>query len=168
MLERTNNELQEQIELTSSKILNETLIMQDIKNILGMSNQYEIKRTLQALIDETNTRCNNEQIIKDEFIMKLKQLYIELVGNADNSSNNTITYSNLEMLVHKVIDTVNDLMKQRNTNETTINNYSNHNSMRVLYRNFCKKIMTQNNISNINELEPFILSIVNNRELNIS
>ena len=168
LLERTNNELQEQIELTSSKILNETLIMQDIKNILGMSNQYEIKRTLQALIDETNTRCNNEQIIKDEFIMKLKQLYIELVGNADNSSNNTITYSNLEMLVHKVIDTVNDLMKQRNTNETTINNYSNHNSMRVLYRNFCKKIMTQNNISNINELEPFILSIVNNRELNIS
>ena len=171
LLEQTNNELQEQIELTSSKILKETIIMQDIKNILGLSsmNQCEINRTLRTLIDNVSVISTEEQVIKDEFVMKLKQLYVELVGSDD--SNNNISYSKLEMLVHKVIGIANDLMKHRNTNEIGVNSYHNsnsNNSMRVLYKNFCRNIMKKHNINNIKDFETFILSIVNQKEVNIS
>jgi hypothetical protein len=169
LLEKTNNELQEQIELTSSKILKETIIMQDITNILGLSsmNQCKINKSLRTLIDNVSVMNNEEQVIKDEFVMKLKQLYVELVGS--DESNNNISYSKLEMLVHKVIGIVNDLMKHRNTNEISVNSYHhNNNSMRVLYKNFCRNIMKKNNINNIKDFETFILSIVNQREVNIS
>lgn len=172
LLEKTNNELQEQIELTSSKILKETIIMQDITNILGLSsmNQCEINKTLRTLIDDVSVMSTEEQVIKDEFVMKLKQLYVELVGS-DESNNNNISYNKLEMLVHKVIGIVNDLMKHRNTNEISVNSYhhnNSNNSMRVLYKNFCRNIMKKNNINNIKDFETFILSIVNQREVNIS
>lgn len=172
LLEKTNNELQEQIELTSSKILKETIIMQNITNILGLSsmNQCEINKTLRTLIDDVSVMSTEEQVIKDEFVMKLKQLYVELVGS-DESSNNNISYNKLEMLVHKVIGIVNDLMKHRNTNEISVNSYhhnNSNNSMRVLYKNFCRNIMKKNNINNIKDFETFILSIVNQREVNIS
>ena len=165
LLQQTNSELQEQIELTSSKILQETSAMQAITDVLGLSNQFQIKRAIQTLIDNTNTTLNSaEQIIKDEFVVKLKQLYLELVGSDES---NNITYTKLEVMVHTVVDIVNDLMKQRKTNEINVN-LNHNNGMRVLYRNFCRNIMKQNNIHNINEFETFISSIVNKREVNIS
>ena len=75
-----------------------------MKQLLGISNDNEIKRKIEKVI-ESNNKNNTHRELKNEFVLKLSQLYCDLSGMKGNN-NVEIGYDELEQLIHIIVRSV--------------------------------------------------------------
>ena len=136
-------------------MLKETSILQEVKQLFGISNDNEIKRKIENVIESNNKSNNNtHRELKNEFVLKLSQLYCDLSGMKGSINNNIeIAYDELEQLIHIIVRSVSEINKN--------DNYYYNTNEAMICKEFCEDIMNKYGLENIKEFEMFVKMIIN-------
>lgn len=139
----------------NKKKSNEEESIQELLQYLGISSKEEIIPRLQEIINS-----NNETALRDEFISKLNMLYIELTGK--NSNNNNVNIKELWSWIKQLINTIKDLLIEREQNERIKVTQKENN----LYQEYCTELIKRYNLNSIFELKQFINSLLLKNTIN--
>ena len=135
-------------------MLKEASILQEVKQLLEISNDNEIKSKIENVIESNNKSNNTHRELKNEFVLKLSQLYYDLSGMKGSINNNIeIGYDELEQLIHIIVRSVSEINKN--------DNYYYNTNEAMVCKEFCEDIMNKYGLENIKEFEMFVKMIIN-------
>ena len=130
-------------------MLKEASILQEVKQLLGISNDNEIKSKIENVIESNNKSNNTHRELKNEFVLKLSQLYYDLLGMKGSINNNIeIGYDELEQLIHIIVRSVSEMNKN--------DNYYYNTNEAMVCKEFCEDIMNKYGFSIILDYYPYV------------
>ena len=150
-------------------MLNKLLSEKDTKNFLLEISKYfevenydEIPNKLKEMINFLSLiNNNNENTVKNEFILNLKEIY-----RKDNNIKDINSEINMKILwrwIKYLINKNKKIKNEINKNSSLLNNVEFKNNF---YKNTCEEIMNTYDIKNTNQFEEFIHSLINKKNIN--
>ena len=139
-------------------------ILTDMANYLQVNSFDDIVPKLKEMIQYLNVNIyekNDKNNIRNEFISKLKELYMSLNGKKDK--NETISIKVLWRWIKHLINTYKSLLIEKEKKDEIFKNMEKKENY---YKECCEELMNKYNMKNLEELNKFIEELIKKNNMN--
>lgn len=139
-------------------------ILTDMANYLQVNSFDDIVPKLKEMIQYLNENIyekNDKNNIRNEFISKLKELYLSLNGKKDK--NDTVSIKVLWRWIKHLINTYKSLLIEKEKKEEILKNMEKKENY---YKECCEELMNKYNMKNLEQLNKFIEELIKKNNMN--
>ena len=139
-------------------------ILTDMANYLQVTSFDDIVPKLKEMIQYLNENIyekNDKNNLKNEFISKLKELYLSLNGKKDK--NETISIKVLWRWIKHLINTYKSLLIEKEKKDEILKNMEKKENY---YKECCEELMNKYNMKNLEQLNKFIEELIKKNNMN--
>lgn len=139
-------------------------ILTDMANYLQVTSFDDIVPKLKEMIQYLNENIyekNDKNNLRNEFISKLKELYLSLNGKKDK--NETISIKVLWRWIKHLINTYKSLLIEKEKKDEILKNMEKKENY---YKECCEELMNKYNMKNLEQLNKFIEELIKKNNMN--
>ena len=139
-------------------------ILTDMANYLQVTSFDDIVPKLKEMIQYLNENIyekNDKNNLRNEFISKLKELYMSLNGKKDK--NETISIKALWRWIKHLINTYKSLLIEKEKKDEILKNMEKKENY---YKECCEELMNKYNMKNLEQLNKFIEELIKKNNMN--